>query len=411
MRVALILIVLALVTQTAPRETNFKLQQIDGGQSETAAFVDVNNDGRLDIVSSESWYEAPAWTKHPLRKIEFTNNYVDNFSDLPVDVDGDGFVDLVQIGYFARRILWVRNPGKTAGPWVENEIEAVGPTEFAFLVDLNNDGRAVELVPQFTGAAKAGLCWYELQNGKWVKRQVAPQSYGHGIGAGDLNGDKRADILTPQGWFEAPADVRAPGDWTFHPTDWMQLKIPVGPSPGTAAAAAPPGAPPLRIEFGFMHVLDINKDGRNDVLTTMAHSFGVLWLEQKADGTWVHHLIDNKWSRSHASVLADVNGDGQVDFVTGTRLMGRNAAETEPLAMYWYEFRPASAARGRAASAGQAGPQAGSAAVEWIRHDISLGGEAGAGLQIAAADIDKDGDVDLVSGGKSGVFLFVNQRK
>ena len=398
MRVPLMMLAALLVSQAAFRDATFRIQKIDDGQSETAAFADVNKDGRLDIVSSESWYEAPGWTRRPLRKIEFTNNYVDNFSDLPVDVDGDGFVDVVQIGYFARRLLWAKNPGKTAGPWVEHEIEAVGPTEFAFLVDLNNDGRPVELLPQFTGAAKAGLCWYELQNGKWIKHQVAPQSFGHGIGAGDLNGDKRADILTPQGWLEAPADVRAAGDWTFHPTDWMQLKIPVGPP----ASAAPAGAaPPRRVEFGFMHVLDINKDGRNDVLTTMAHSFGVLWLEQKADGTWAQHLIDNKWSRSHASVLADVNGDGQVDFVTGARFMGRNAAETEPLAMYWYEFR----------AAGGGKPTASAPSVEWIRHDISLGGEVGGGLQIAAADIDGDRDQDLVSGGKSGLFLMLNQRR
>jgi hypothetical protein len=407
MRVTLVLLAISMLGQGASPDVAFRMHRIDAGQSETAALVDVNKDGRLDIVSSESWYEAPGWTKHDLRKINFTNNYVDNFSDLPADVDGDGYTDLVQIGYFARRIVWMKNPGKSAGPWVETEIDAIGPTEFAFLVDLNNDGKPLELLPQFTGAAKAGLCWYELQGGKWVKRQVAPQSYGHGIGAGDLNGDKRTDILTPQGWLEAPADVRAAGDWAFHATDWTQLKIPVGPPPGATpplpASAPPSAAPPLRIEYGYMHVLDINKDGRNDVVTTMAHSFGVLWFEQKADGTWAQHLIDSAWSRAHASVLADVNGDGQVDFVTGTRLMGRNAAETEPLAIYWYEFR-APSGRGRQTATG-------SAQVEWTRHTISAGGEAGAGLQIVAGDIDNDGDIDLVSGGKSGVFLAENLRK
>ena len=38
-----------------------------------------------------------------------------------------------------------------------------------------------------------------------MKRPVSTRSYGHGIGAGDVNGDKRNDILTPQGWLEAPA--------------------------------------------------------------------------------------------------------------------------------------------------------------------------------------------------------------
>ena len=50
-----------------------------------------------------------------------------------------------------------------------------------------------------------------------------------------------------------------------------------------------------------MHVLDVNKDGRNDVLTTMAHSFGVLWFEQKADGTLGPAPDRQQLVASHAS--------------------------------------------------------------------------------------------------------------
>src|SRR5262245_41189084 len=133
----------------------FTLTQIDDGAAESAAIADVNNDGRPDIISAGSWFEAPKWTRHSIRVVPATNGYVDSFSDLPIDVDGDGFIDLIQIGYFARRIVWMRNPGKSADAWSEHLIEAVGPTEFAFLVDLDNDGRARELLPQFTGAANA----------------------------------------------------------------------------------------------------------------------------------------------------------------------------------------------------------------------------------------------------------------
>jgi len=368
----------------------FRMQQIDDGMSETAALADLNSDGALDIVSAESWYEAPSWTKHAIRTIPFTNNYVDNFSDLPVDVNEDGHVDLVQVEYFNRRLLWVENPGASGGAWREHEIEAIGPTEFAFLVDLNNDGRARELLPEFTGRTNA-LSWYEIRDGAWIKHVVSDQSYGHGIGAGDVNGDGRTDIVTPQGWLEAPEDLNATDPWAFHATDWLQPTIDIGRAPGAAARPGQEGQPgqaaqAIRVEFGFMNVIDLNEDGRNDILTTMAHSFGILWFEQLADGTWAHHLIDNTWSRSHASTLADVNGDGRLDFVTGTRFMGRNAVETEPLAIYWYEYRP--------------GPD-----VTWTRHEISTGGEAGAGLQIVAGDIGGDGDLDIVSGGKSGLFL------
>ena len=54
-----------------------------------------------------------------------------------------------------------------------------------------------------------------------------------------------------------------------------------------------------------MYVIDINKDGRNDILTTMAHSYGVRWFEQRADGAWARRIIDSTWANGHSSALAD----------------------------------------------------------------------------------------------------------
>jgi hypothetical protein len=389
------------VQASRPLDIAFRVHMVDPGFSESVAVADFNKDGRLDLLSAEYWYEAPNWTKHKIRDIPFNGSYIDNFSDLPLDVDGDGYVDVVQIAYFARRIVWLKNPGKGKGPWVETEIDAVGPTEFAFLVDLNNDGKAREVLPQFTGAGNAPLSWYEVQNGKWVKHVVSSQSHGHGIGAGDMNGDKRNDILTPQGWFEGPADVQAPGNWTFHATDWSQLPTsPAPPGAVSAPQAAPSSAPqpPARpAEYAFMYVIDINKDGRSDVLTSMAHSYGVLWFEQTSDGQWTRRMIDNTWANAHSSAMADLNGDGQLDLIAAKRYFGRTGnepAEREPMGTYWYQFRP--------------GPKG---SVEWIRHIVDYGGRAGGGLQMVIEDIDGDGDRDVVTGGKTGLFLTENLTK
>ncbi|HEX6545438.1 MAG TPA: hypothetical protein VF023_03950, partial [Bryobacteraceae bacterium] len=63
---------------TRPPDIPFVKHTIDLGASETAAIVDINGDGKPDIVSGENWYEAPQWTKHHFRDILYTNYYIDD---------------------------------------------------------------------------------------------------------------------------------------------------------------------------------------------------------------------------------------------------------------------------------------------------------------------------------------------
>jgi hypothetical protein len=390
---------------TRPPDIPFRPQMLDPGASETAAVADINRDGRLDIVSGEHWYEAPKWTRHAFRELGFSSNYIDAFSDLPVDVDGDGYLDIATVTWFARKISWYRNPGKGKGLWTETPVNSGFNVEFAILADIDNDGRAAEIVAQENGTGQA---WYEVRNKAWVRHAVSDRSYGHGIGAGDVNKDGRNDILTPRGWLEAPADPTA-GNWIYHAA-WEPVNVPITPreTPNQPAAAANPAAPPRIAELGFMHVIDVNGDGRNDVVTAAGHDYGVFWFEQGTDEKWTKRMIDNAWSQGHTSTLVDLNGDGRLDFVTGKRFMAHNGSdpgEKEPLGVYWYEFRPVTPAPGGrgAAPGGQSGP-----AVEWIRHLIDYGGRMGGGMQMPVVDIDADGDLDIVCPGKSGLFFVEN---
>jgi hypothetical protein len=359
-------------TKGRPDGIAFQKHTLDLGANETAAFTDINGDGKLDIVSGENWYAAPKWTRHNFRKIFFSNNYIDVFSDLPVDVNGDGRVDIVSCSWFGKKISWHENPGRGLGVWKEHTVDEGHNVEFCFLVDLNNDGKALEVLPQF-GSETAPLAWYELKpGGGFEKRIASSRSYGHGIGAGDVNGDGRTDIVTPKGWLQAPADPRQ-GNWEFRP----QFEL------GST---------------GFIHVIDLNRDKRPDLLTSMAHDYGIFWLEQTADGRWTKRLIDDSWSQAHAVTLADLTGDGQLEIITGKRYMahnGKDPGEREPLGIYWYQYRPSPDGKN----------------LEWIRHVVDYGSRAGGGMQIPVADLDGDGDLDFVTPGKSGLFLFENLSK
>jgi hypothetical protein len=344
------------------------------------AVIDVNKDGKLDIVSGGFWYEAPQWKKHFLREVEVIRGRFDDYSNLEVDVNADGWTDIVSVNYRSQSLFWMEHPGEKIKsdpekPWTKHMIDRPGPMETGRLHDIDADGK-LDILPNGVGFA----CWYELVHEKsadgkisprFVKHELPAEVSGHGVGFGDINGDGRGDILGPRGWLEAPEDRRG-GRWQWH-ADWEL----------TRDASIP------------ILVHDVDSDGDNDVIWGRGHRYGLYWLEQQTSSEgnrkWTRQTIDTSWAQPHSIFLADLTGDGKVELVAGKRYMGHEGndpGEYDLLCAYAYSFD--------------------AEARTWRRHEIYYGHRAAFGLDPKVADIDGDGDLDLVAADRSSLVLLEN---
>jgi len=357
---------------------------------EAAGVLDCNGDGKPDVVSGDTWYEAPAWTPHPVRPVTRTGTYLNCFATLPMDCNGDGRTDFVTVGYFTKNVGWVENPGEAGKPWAYHEIDLPGTSEAATLVDLNGDGKP-DVLPNSTNV----VVWYELKSAAtppvWAKHDFGAAAAGHGVGSGDVDGDGRTDLLTPKGWFAGPADPEAK-TWAWHP-EWN-----LG-SAGIQILAR-----------------DVDGDGLADVVFGNGHDYGLFWIKQSksADGTrtWTRQTIDKSVASVHTLIWADLDGDGRADdLVTGKRVY---AHEIEPgatdgslIAAYAFD-RAKNAWSRRVIYQGEPARNAPAKGGDRDALKDFPPGTAGTGLQLTAADLDGDGDPDLLCPGKSGLYWLEN---
>ncbi len=370
------LVLLLIASTSLAADPGFRVHEIDlEAVYSAASAIDVNHDGKLDIVTGGEWYEAPDWKRHKVREVEFIRGRYDDYTNLPLDVNGDGWTDFVIANYRSEKVGWVEHPGKSLGLWTEHVVEKPGHAETGRLYDIDGDGQ-LDLLPN----GRDYLAWWEVIKDKsadgritprWVRHDLPQEAMTHGVGFGDINGDGRGDVIGADGWLEAPEDRRT-GRWRFH--DEFSLD---------KSASAP------------IAVVDIDGDGDNDLAWGRGHTTGLWWSEQirgselkDGDGkrTWRHHTIDTSWSQPHTVEVADMDNDGKLDIVTGKRYLGHDGndpGEWNPLCLYWYKWLPESRT--------------------FQRFTISEGGHASFDVDPKIIDLDGDGDLDIVAPGRSGL--------
>lgn len=386
----------------------FLAHRLGSDHAEGISLLDMNGDGFPDLLSGAYWYENPGkdggeWKQHQFRTVGTHNEFISDCGEWIVDVDHDGLPDLVTTGWISNGLWWYKNPGPKATAageqWKAEKITDSFDTEGGAFADINGDGRPDVALAHYN---HAGVIWvsFGASGAPQVHHVGGSHEDGHGIGIGDIDGDGKADILTPHGWFQqADADH---DKWTWH-GDWEL---------GDA------GFPIL--------AYDVNHDGKMDLIYGQGHGYGLYWLEQggtPGSPRWTRHTIDESFSQSHALALVDLDGDGTPELVTGKRYRGHSGADPgsyDPVVVYAYRLPTAAGLASAKSHAGEPTSEptgrhtpamaVSSAAADpmFERVALSTNGTATIGTQIVFGDFDKDGDLDLATAGKLGVHVLEN---
>ena len=253
------------------------------------------------------------------------------------DIDGDGFLDTLAASSSGGGLFWYEYPA-----WTKHPIRVSGSwTTDMQVADIDNDGDLDVIIPD-----SSGLEWYENprpvgdpRTSPWTVHLIgAAGANNHDVEVGDVDGDGALDVVT-----------RKKSDGLTYlwrqetPTSWSRITVSTTDGEGTALA-------------------DLDED---DDLDVVHNGF---WVEQVDLSTWVEHTIDSNWSEDVGVLAVDINDDGALDVVLApSESSGR---------LSWYETTdPVN------------GP--------WTEHSIDPA--VSYFHTFEAADMDRDGDLDLVT--------------
>ena len=369
----------------------FEAQQIDphvGNVCYAVTTADVDGDRKPDVVAVTEdavvWFANPSWQK---RDIIRGATERDNVCIQPHDIDGDGRVDFA-LGAAWRpadtkaggTLQWLRREGE--GKWAVVPIAAEPTLHRIRWGDVLHSGKAQLVAAPLQGRGTKGPDWGAGDGSRVMvftvpadpvkdawPMEVADASLHavHNLQVVDFDGDGRLDVLLAS--WEGVFVLRRGADGT-----WSKEQL------GAGNQETKPFKGSSEIKLGRL------ADGRKYLATIEpwhGHQVVVYTAPMSGRGLWDRRVIDEPVQWGHAVWTANLDDDGDDELVIGQRDRNPDKAR-EPAGPGLYVFDP------------KPGP---SSALEFTRHVLDDGGVA---VEDAlAADLDGDGRLDLIAGGRA----------
>jgi hypothetical protein len=368
----------------------FEVKQIDDtlGVGYCVLLVDVDGDGKKDIVVVDStrvvWYQNPTWQR---RTILQGTTKPDNVSAAAYDIDGDGRIDLALAADWkpfntrgGGTLQWLRRGKTLDDPWTAYPIGEEPTVHRIRFVDLDGSGKpALVVAPlmgrgssrekNWTDGSAVRLLAYRIPKDptrdRWVAEEIDSNLHVlHNFWAVPAGSGKSpaADLLT--------ASYEGVSLLSHTSSGWTRRLIGAGnqEAPGGSRGAS-------EVKRGKF------KDGTPFIATIEpwhGHQLVVYTPSTDPAALWQRRVVDDRMKWGHAVWCADLDGDGSDEIILGVR-DNLSAKPGERCGVRVYK------ATGEHGSA-------------WERQLIDEGGVAVEDL--AAADLDGDGRIDIVAVGR-----------
>lgn len=290
-------------------DLKFRHEVIDsdppGAQHDITLIVDVDGDGRNDIVIGGKqgdlnvfWYQNPSWTRHTLANVPSLEA-----GGVVLDINRDGRPDFVA-GREGRgkELYWFENPPDPTGLWkvhlITDRFERYHDQTAG---DIDGDGQPEILISsQNVGV----IAYYDIPEDPTVEpwpdecchilAEDMPRT--EGLAVVDLDGDGRNELIVGPNVFWPTGDPRNP---------WRRENF----------------APELVMTR--VGVADLDGDGRLEIVLAEgeSHPGKLLWT---APPEWELHLLRDDLFHPHSLEIADFDRDGRPDVFVAEMGLGRN---------------------------------------------------------------------------------------